>query len=59
MASETFKYPDDTSPTITLTFDTSGHSINDSDGIIFNQITDVTLGGVRMTSNLGDNFDTW
>ena len=59
MASETFEYPDATTPTMTLTFATSGHSMNDIDGIVFNQITGLTLGGVRMTTSLGDNFNQW
>ncbi len=57
--SETFKYPNATSPTKTLTFATSAHSINDGDIIEFNQISDVTIGGIRMVKSLGDNFNRW
>jgi len=55
MADETFAY----SGATTLTFATSGHSVNDSDGIEFNQISDITIGGIRMTKNLGDHFNRW
>jgi hypothetical protein len=59
MATETFKYPDATTPTVTLTFSTSGHSINDASGIRFNQIIDRSIGGVQQAKNLGDSFQTF
>lgn len=56
MANETFKYPDVTSPTIILTFATAGHLLPDKDIIEFNQLSDVSIGGIRMIKSLGDNF---
>jgi len=59
MANETFKYPDADDPTKTLTFDVSGHLYEDEETIVFNQIMDVTIGGIRMTSNLGAHFNQY
>lgn len=61
--SETFKYPNATSPTITLTFEAAtgsdGHLQTDSEFIKKNQLQDVTIGGVRMVKNLGDDLHQW
>ena len=61
--SETFKYPNATSPTLTLTFETAtgtdGHLQTDSEFIKKNQLQDVTIGGVRMVKNLGDDSHQW
>ena len=59
MADETFKYPSTTSPTKTLTFATAGHLVEDSDIVKFNQLTDMTIGGMRMVKNLGDNLNQY
>jgi len=45
--------------TKTLTFDTHGHSIGDNRFIRFNQVQDVSIGGVRQVRNLGDNLNQW
>ena len=55
--SETFKYPDASAPTKTLTF--TGHRIGDGETIVYNQITDHTVGGVMMVKALGDEFRRW
>ncbi|MFH1761279.1 MAG: hypothetical protein ABIA63_09290 [bacterium] len=62
--SETFKYPNATSPTKTLTFETEsggtgGHLITDGEEINFNQIKDKTIGGVLMVKTLGDHSKSW
>jgi len=56
--SETFKYPNATTPTITLTF-ADGHRISDGEIITYNQIADHTVGGVLMVKALGDEFRRW
>ena len=55
MADETFAYTGAT----TLTFDVSGHLNDDGETFAFNQISDVTIGGVRMTSNLGEHLNQY
>lgn len=62
--SETFKYPDVTAPTKTLTFEsagggTNGHLLSDTFSRRLNQIIDETVSGVRMAKNLGSHFDQW
>jgi len=61
--SETFKYPNATSPTKTLTFEsatgTDGHLMTDSEMLKKNQLQDVTIGGVRMVKNIGDDLHQW
>ncbi len=54
MAVETFTYGGQT-----LTFATAGHLLGDSESIVPNQVSDVTLGGVRLTGNLGDARHQW
>lgn len=53
MANETFSYTNSSSSTKTLTFATSGHSINDTDSIEPNQVSQLTMGGVRLIGNIG------
>ena len=61
--SETFKYPDATNPTKTLTFESdagsNGHLIDDKESIAYNQISDTTISGIRMTRNLGAHFNRY
>ena len=61
--SETFEYPNATSPTKTLTFETgngtNGHSINDVRMVEKNQLTDQTIGGTYMAKNLGSDITVW
>ena len=57
MADETFKYPNASAPTKTLTFDISGHLNDDTETFVFNQTQDVTISGIRMVSNLGTHFN--
>jgi len=62
--SETFKYPNATSPTKTLTFQSEsggsdGHMISDGESLEYNQIADHTLGGIPMVRNLGAPFRRW
>jgi len=60
MASETFAYTNSAGSTKTLTFDTAGRLLSDySKEIKPNQISDSTLGGVRLTYTLGDHFTQW
>ena len=60
MAVETFAYTNAAAATLTLTFDLSAPLLSDySKSIIPNQITDVTLGGIRLTKNLGDPRTQW
>ena len=59
MATETWKYPTTSSPTKTLAFLTSGRLQTSSDFIRFNQVQDVTIGGVRMVKNLGDRLNQY
>ncbi len=59
MATETFSHTSATPTTLTLTFATAGHLLSDSETLIPNQESDVTLGGVRLTSNLGDPRHQW
>jgi len=60
---EYFYYPNTTGATKTLTFEsgagTNGHLQTDGETIIKNQIQDVTIGGVRMAKNLGDDLHQW
>lgn len=57
MAAETFKYPATGTPDVTLTFATAGRLLSEfQKSIKPNQISDVTMGGVRLTYNLGDPF---
>lgn len=62
--SETFKYPDVTAPTKTLTFEsagggTNGHLLSDTFSRRLNQIVDETVSGIRMAKNLGSHFDQY
>ncbi len=57
MATETFKYPTTDSPTASLTFTVAANLQSDNVMVDANQITNVTMGGVRRTVSLGDNFD--
>lgn len=55
MASETFSYTNSSSATYTLTFDTAGRLLSDYEkSIIPNQISDITLGGIRLTYDMGN-----
>ncbi len=54
MAVETFTYGGQT-----LTFATAGHLLSDSETYIPNQESDVTLGGIRLTANLGTARHQW
>jgi hypothetical protein len=54
MATETFTYS-----TQTLTFSTAGHLLSDGETLVPNQESDVTIGGVRLTANLGDARHQW
>ena len=42
-----------------LTFATAGHLVGDTQSVLPNQVSDVTLGGVRMTGNLGSARNQW
>ncbi|MDD5353031.1 MAG: hypothetical protein PHS93_07730 [Candidatus Omnitrophica bacterium] len=56
MANNTFKYPNSTSPTLTLTFDTKGHLVDGSDFILRpNQKTGLSKGGTRYSESFGAN----
>jgi len=56
MASETFSFTNISGATKTLTFDTAGRLLAEySKSIIPNQISDITLGGIRLTYSLGNN----
>ena len=62
--SETFKYPNASDPTKTLTFEstgggTNGHLLSDVFTRRLNQITDETVSGIRLAKNLGDHYDQW
>ena len=59
MAKETFKYPTVATATAMLTFDVTAHSLGDAINIIPNQITDVTQSGIRLTANLGSEFQRY
>ncbi len=54
MATETFAYGGQT-----LTFSTAGHLLSDGETLVPNQQSDVTLGGVRLTANLGTARHQW
>jgi len=56
MASEIFSYTNILGVTKTLSFDTAGRLLSDyAKDIVPNQISDKTLGGVRMTYSLGES----
>jgi len=56
MASEIFSYTNILGATKTLSFDTAGRLLSDyAKDIVPNQISDKTLGGVRMTYSLGES----
>ena len=60
MAVETFSYTNAASATKLLTFSISAPLLADySKSIIPNQITGVTLGGIRLTKNLGSARTQW
>ena len=61
MAVEKFVYMDTgTVPAEhTLTFATAGHLLSDGETYIPNQQSDVTLGGIRLTVNLGTARHQW
>ncbi len=54
MATEQFIYS-----STTLSFATAGHLLSDSETYIPNQESDVTLGGIRLTANLGSARHQW
>lgn len=54
MATETFAYGGQT-----LTFATAGHLLSDGETFVPNQESGVTLGGVRLTANLGTARHQW
>lgn len=54
MATETFTYG-----THTLTFATAGHLLSDGETLVPNQESDITLGGIRLTANLGAERHQW
>lgn len=56
MALNTFKYPDATAPTTTLTFN-NAHLLQDAPEIEFNQITGRAKGGARYTESFGAGFE--
>jgi hypothetical protein len=56
MANCTFKYPNSTAPTSTLTFDTLGHLYDGSDVALKpNQKTGLSKGGTRYAESFGAN----
>ena len=55
MANEIFSVTT-TIGTKTLTFSTSGHSVKDTTTYVFNQVSDTTISGSRMVSNLGSHY---
>lgn len=57
MATNRFDYPNSGSVTRYCQFNTAANLQSDSITVTANQITDVTMGGVRRTVSLGDNFD--
>jgi len=59
MATETFSYPNTSATEKVLTFATAANLQSDNIMVVANQITDVTMGGVRRTVSLGDNFDRY
>lgn len=59
MAIETFAYTNAALEVKTLTFSTAGHLLSDGETLVPNQESDVTLGGVRLTANLGDAQHQW
>ena len=63
MATEYFYFPTEAAATKTLTFEdgggSHGHLATDGEQFVFNQIQDVTIGGIRMAKNLGDHFQRW
>lgn len=59
MANCTFKYPDSTAPTSTITFDTKGHLVDGSDVTVwFNQKKGKSIGGTPYAESFGDNVVT-
>ena len=64
--SETFMYPTVAAVTKTLTFESAsgaggadGQLLSSPREIIFNQIVDKTVSGIRLVRNLGEHFDRW
>jgi len=55
MASETFSYTNSSGSIKTLTFDTSGRLLSAyQKSIVPNQISNITLGGIRLTQDFGN-----
>ncbi len=59
MAVETFTYIDTALVSHTLTFATAGHLLSDGETLLPNQQSDITLGGIRLTANLGTARHQW
>jgi len=59
MAVETFTYTNIALDVQTLTFATAGHLLSDGETYVPNQQSDVTLGGIRLTANLGSARHQW
>jgi hypothetical protein len=54
MADEKFTYSG-----TTLTFATAGHLMSDVETLVPTQVSDVTMGGIRLTANLGSARHQW
>ncbi len=54
MANHTFKYPNSTTPTSTLTFNTHARLVDDSDSLRFNDEYSETKGGSDQVREYGD-----
>ena len=60
MANNFFYYPDATTPTTTLEFNTKGHLLDGSDETVeFNQITRRSKGGTRYATSFGASKQLW
>jgi len=53
-------YPQEITPTLTLTFDTAGHLVENSDIVMaFNQQAELTKGGTRLVESYGPKRETF